>query len=70
MSTKRSLKFERDEATRQQVHLYQDVFDEEYVYLETEGFPFEAATSVELSGDGAARLTVGLPTHGPKSLVS
>jgi hypothetical protein len=61
MSTKTSLKCERDEATGQQVHIYQDVFDEEHVCLEIEGFPFEAASSVELSGSGSARLTIRLP---------
>jgi len=61
MSTKSSLKYERDEATGQQVHLYQDVFDEGHVFLEIEGFPFEAATSVELSGNGQPRLTLRLP---------
>jgi len=61
MSTKTSLRYERDEATGQQVHLYEDVFDEEHVCLELEGFPFEAASSAALSGQGPVRLTVRLP---------
>ena len=61
MSTKNSLKYERDQATGQQVHLYQDAFDEEHVCLELEGFPFEAASSAALSGQGPARITVRLP---------
>jgi hypothetical protein len=61
MSTKNSLKYERDEATGQRAHLYQDAFDEEHVYLELEGFPFETASSAALSGQGPARLTVRLP---------
>ena len=61
MSTKNSLRYEREEATGQQVHLYEDVFDEEHVCLELEGFPFEAVSSVALSGQGQARITVRLP---------
>jgi hypothetical protein len=34
MKTKTCLKYERDKATGQRVHLYQDVFDEEHVCLE------------------------------------
>jgi hypothetical protein len=61
MSTKGSLKYQRDDVTGQQVHLYQDVFDEEHVYLEIVGFPFEAASSIELSGQGPGRVAVRLP---------
>jgi hypothetical protein len=68
MSTKNSLKYERDEATAQQVHVYQDVFDEEHVCLELEGFPFETASSVELSGQGKARITVRLPNAWARKL--
>src|ERR1700692_2338851 len=58
MSTKSSLKYEHDKATGQQVHLYEDVFDEEHVCLELEGFPVEVASSVALSGQGQARITL------------
>jgi hypothetical protein len=68
MSTKTSLKYERDEATGQQVHLYQDILDEEHVCLEIEGFPFEAASSVEQSGNGSARLTLRLPNAWARKL--
>jgi hypothetical protein len=61
MSTRSTLKFEMDEATQQLAHLYQEVFDEGYVFLELRGFPFEAANSVELSGQGAARIAIRLP---------
>jgi hypothetical protein len=68
MSTKTSLKYERDQATGQQVHLYEDVFDEENVYLEIEGFPFDAASSVQLSGNGPARLTIRFPNAWARKL--
>jgi hypothetical protein len=68
MSTKTSLKYNRDEAAGQQVHLYQDVFDEENVYLEIEGFPFDAASSVELSGNGSAHLTIRFPNAWARKL--
>jgi hypothetical protein len=61
MSTRSTLKFEIDEATQQLAHLYQDVFDEGHVFLELQGFPFEAANSVELSGQGTARIAIRLP---------
>jgi hypothetical protein len=63
MSTKSSLKFEKDEATGQLFHLYRELFDEDeqVVYLELEGFPFEASSSVELSGQGAARVAIRIP---------
>lgn len=44
-----------------QSHLYDEVFDEENVYLELRGFQFECSTSVELSGSGVPGLTVKLP---------
>lgn len=63
MSTKSSLKYERDAVTRQQIHLYTEVFDEEHVYLALEGFAFEAASSMDLSGEWGPRLAFKLPNH-------
>lgn len=68
MSTKGTLKYERDEATKQQVHLYQDVFDEDHVYLELVGFPFEAASSIALSSQGPGRVAVRLPNEWARKL--
>jgi hypothetical protein len=68
MSTKNSLKYEHDEATGQQVHLYEDVFDEEHVYLELEGFPVEVASSVALSGQGQARVAIRIPNAWARKL--
>ena len=62
MSTKASLKYERDDAAGQQFHLYREAFDEdEQVYLVLEGFPFEAASSMDLSGQGVTRVAIRLP---------
>ena len=61
MSTRSSLKLEHDEASGQQVHLYQEAFDDEHVYLELTGFPFHAANSIELSDQGPGRVAVRLP---------
>jgi len=58
MSTKATLKFECDESTRQQFHLYNDLYDEDHVYLALEGFHFEAASSMNLSGEWGPRLTL------------
>ena len=68
MSTKGSLKFEHDEATGQQVHLYREAFDDDHVYLELTGFPFEASSSVELTGQGPGRVSVRLPEEWAKKL--
>jgi len=61
MSTKSSLKYEYDESARQMFHLYNEGFDEDHVYLNLEGFHFEAASSMNLSGEWGPRLTVKLP---------
>ena len=61
MSTKSTIRYETDEGSQQGFHLYDEVFDEENVYLELQGFQFECSTSVELSGNGVPDLTVKLP---------
>lgn len=43
MSTKLSIRLEHDEKSRTGFHLYGEIFDEEHVYLDLEGAPFEAA---------------------------
>ena len=69
MSTRSSLKFEHDDASGQQVHLFQEVFDE-HVYLELTGFPFDATSSIELSGQGSGRVAIRLPNQWAKKLGS
>ena len=61
MSTKSTIQYETDKGSQQGFHLYKEVFDEDNVYLELQGFQFESSTSVELSGDGLPSLTVKLP---------
>jgi hypothetical protein len=63
MSTKFSLMHECDEATGGWFHLYRECFDEDnqYVYLELGGFPFETETSINLSGNGPGRVAVRIP---------
>jgi len=64
MSTKISLKHQSDEdAGGGRFHLYRDCFDEdnEFVYLELVGVPFETATSSDLSGKGPPRVAVRIP---------
>lgn len=68
MSTRGSLKYESDETTGRTVHLYEDVFDEDNVYLEVIGFPFEACSSIELSGKGPGRVAIRLPHEWAKKL--
>ena len=63
MSTKATLKYEYDVETRRSFHLYEDVLDQEHehVYLELEGFQFEAASHAELLDDGVAKVVIRLP---------
>jgi hypothetical protein len=61
MSTKDILRQERDESTGQGFQVYNQIFDEEGdVYIELEGFHFEAASSAPLV-TGKPRLVVQLP---------
>lgn len=68
MSTRVSLKYEHAEATGETVHLYEDVFDDDHVYLEVKGFPFEASSSLELSGQGPGRVVIRLPHEWARKL--
>ncbi len=68
MSTRSTLKFETDDTRKQQIHLYREVFDDEHVYLELTGFPFEVASSAELSGQGPGRVAIRLPHEWAKKL--
>jgi len=69
MSTKRSIRNEIDDASHTGFHLYEDLYDEGNVYLELEGFQFEAATLQNLTMRMAApRITVKLPAEWAKRL--
>lgn len=63
MSKKNTKRYERDETTRQLFHIYNEGFDEDHVYLALEGFHFESASSMSLSGEWGPRLTVKLPNN-------
>lgn len=63
MSTRRSLKYGTDEGSGQTVHLYEEAFDENHLFLETIGLAFEAASSIELSGQGPGRVVIKLPVE-------
>jgi hypothetical protein len=62
MSTKVSLKHHSDEDGFG-FHLYRECFDldEEFVYLEVRGVPFETASSLDFSGSGPGSATIRLP---------
>jgi hypothetical protein len=69
LSTRCSLKHERDEATGQEVHLYRDLLDEDHcVMLELEGFTFEAATWVAPSGSHKTRVQLRIPDRWARKL--
>lgn len=69
MSTKTSLKYHKTPGGGW-FHLYRDCFDEddEFVYLELGGVPFEALTSTDLSGNGLSRVAVRLPDEWARKL--
>ena len=51
MSTRCTIKYERDESTGQAIHLYEDLLDDpSCVLLDLEGFTFETSVSVAPSG--------------------
>ncbi len=72
MSSKDILKQNFDEDTGQSFQVYNEIFDEEGdIYLELEGFQFEAFTSVSFTGNGGngvPRLTVKLPREWAQKL--
>ena len=62
MSTKVTLKYEREETTGGWFHFYREVFDEDtYVYLEFGGVQFEAASSTYLSDEGPTSVSIRIP---------
>jgi hypothetical protein len=68
MSTKSTLKSEWDQTTGQGFQLYEEMFDEENVYLELQGFTFEAANSTSLRDDGPNRIAIRLPNAWARKL--
>lgn len=69
MSTRCSLKHERDEATGQGFHLYDDLADErDCVMLELEGLTFETSVSFAPSGRLETRILVRIPKRFARAL--
>lgn len=69
MSTRRSIRDEFDDDSHTGFHLYEDLYDEGNVYLELEGFHFEAATLQNLTWEnGQPRITIKVPTEWAKKL--
>jgi len=62
MSTRCTIKYERDESTGQEIHLYEDLFDDPgCVLLELEGFTFETSVSVAPPGRIGTRALLRIP---------
>jgi len=62
MSTRCTIKHERDESTGQEIHLYEDLLDDrDCVLLEVEGFTFETEVSVAPSGRIVTRALIRIP---------
>ncbi len=64
---KRSIRYEPEDATGRSFHFYEELFGPENVYLELEGFHFEAASVPDITFDKSRpRLVVQLRLNGPK----
>lgn len=62
MCTRCTIKYERDEATGQEIHLFEDLLDDpDCVLLEVEGFTFESSISVAPSGKLETRAMLRIP---------
>ena len=69
MSTKRTFQHDADGASHQGYHLYKEAYDDENIYLEMDGFQFEASTLPDLTlENGKPRLVVKLPIVWAKKL--
>jgi hypothetical protein len=69
MSTKVSLKHHSEEGGAG-FHLYRECFDfdEEFVYLEVRGVPFETDSSIDPSGRSPGSATIRLPDDWAREL--
>jgi hypothetical protein len=69
MSTRCTIKHDRDEATGQGFHLYEDLADEhDCVMLDLEGFTFESSVSFAPSGRPDMRVLVRIPKRFARTL--
>jgi hypothetical protein len=68
MSTRCTIKDDRDEGTGQGFHLYEDLADErDCVMLDLEGFTFETSVSFALSGRVEMRVLAHIPRRFARS---
>lgn len=70
VSTKASIKYHSEEGTPSGwFHLYNEVLDDDYVYLEFGGVPFEAANCAHLdAGTGPSSVAVRIPNDWARRL--
>jgi hypothetical protein len=69
MSTKSSIRYEHDDDSGKQFHLYNEVFEPESVYLELIGFHFEASSLPGITYDkGNPRVVLKFPFEWAKKL--
>lgn len=69
MSTRSTIKDDRDEAAGQGFHLYEDLADDrDCVMLDLEGFTFETSVSFAPSGRAEMRVIVRIPKRFARSL--
>ena len=68
MSTKSSIRYEHTDETGTGFHLYAEIFEEENVYLELEGFDFEVSSTSLADGKKYQRLVVRFPIEWAKKL--
>ena len=68
MSTKSSIRYEHTDESGTGFHLYEEAFDEENIYLELEGFGFEASSTSLHNGKRHQRLVVHFPVEWAKKL--
>jgi hypothetical protein len=70
VSTKASIKYRNEEGTTGGwFHLYNEVFEDDYVYLELGGVPFQAANCAHLDvGTGPGSVTIQIPNDWARRL--
>jgi hypothetical protein len=70
VSTKASIKYHNEVGTQSGwFHLYNEVFDDDYVYLEFGGVPFEAASCAHLdAGTGPGSVAIRIPNDWARRL--
>lgn len=68
MSTRCSLKYERDEATGREAHTYLDLEEPGYVLLEAKGFAFDVEGPINLSTEYPLSISINLSKEKAREL--